>query len=250
MTSLLRSSFGYLGPSAATYDAVVLADGPEAFWKLDEPNGSATVADSTGNGNTGTVSATAPTPGLGQATAPGTIGGTSLGIAGSGNPAEYYGINPQAGLLAALQNHDFSIESWSLRATPMLGNTPNMIFNAGNARANDQQFIYDYNTGGFAVGFWNDDWQVPSAGTQGDWHQTIFAWVHATKVGTWYTDGASVGNHTFAASLNVNNLGWSIGANPNTAIGWNAWNGNLSRISVYNYVLTATQAAVHFAAAT
>ncbi|HTQ52298.1 MAG TPA: hypothetical protein VMJ12_16445, partial [Candidatus Acidoferrales bacterium] len=41
--------------SAADYPTTILADHPVAYYRLEEPNGSATVADSTGNGNIGYV---------------------------------------------------------------------------------------------------------------------------------------------------------------------------------------------------
>ena len=41
--------------SAADYPTTILADHPVAYYRLEEPNGSATVADSSGNGNTGYV---------------------------------------------------------------------------------------------------------------------------------------------------------------------------------------------------
>lgn len=41
--------------TAANYPATILADNPVAYWRLEETNGSTTVADSTTNGNTGFV---------------------------------------------------------------------------------------------------------------------------------------------------------------------------------------------------
>jgi hypothetical protein len=41
--------------SAADYPTTILADHPVAYYRLEEPNGSATVADSSGNGNIGYV---------------------------------------------------------------------------------------------------------------------------------------------------------------------------------------------------
>ena len=41
--------------SAADYPTTILADHPVAYYRLEEPNGSATVTDSSGNGNIGYV---------------------------------------------------------------------------------------------------------------------------------------------------------------------------------------------------
>lgn len=251
MSSLLRDSFGHLGPSGQGYDSLVLSDGPEAYWILNDPAGSSTIVDATGNGNTGHVSAHAPNPGLGATSAPGTLGGTCLALTdGTGNPPEYYSVAPQAGLLAALQTHDFTIEHWTEPFAGMSFGTPNLIFNAGNARSNNQQLLVDWIANNYALGFWNDDWNNPGSGPSLNvWHHTVFTFHASSLIGTWYEDGSATGTHSFGAALDVNNLGWSIGSNPNTAIGWDTFIGNLSRIAVYNYQLSATQVATHFAAA-
>ena len=64
----------YNAAAAGTYDAVVAADSPVAWWKLSEPVGATSAQDSSGNGYTGTysspISVVVPGPfaGSGQAT--------------------------------------------------------------------------------------------------------------------------------------------------------------------------------------
>jgi hypothetical protein len=60
-SAFVGSGSGGGGPAIASYDATVLTGlslAPVLYWKLDEPAGSTTVADSSGNGYTGTVEGT------------------------------------------------------------------------------------------------------------------------------------------------------------------------------------------------
>jgi hypothetical protein len=43
-------------PRRPDYSAVVLADQPFIYWRLDDANGSSTMTDASGNGNNGTYS--------------------------------------------------------------------------------------------------------------------------------------------------------------------------------------------------
>lgn len=228
-----------------SYDSVVLADSPQAYWKLDETNGSATVADATGNGFTATATGS-PTPGLGQASAPGTIGGTTLGLNGAAPPGERYTITPSGALLAALQNHDFSVECLVLRSSSMPSGQFN-YFTAGNADTTDQVFQAQYAkaTPNYLIGFWSDDFPTGTDPSADAWHHLVFTSANGTKSGIFYVDATPTSPHTFSGNLNVNSSDWAIGgANEN----WNSWYGNLSRLAVYNTVLTPTQVATHYVA--
>ena len=106
------------------YPAAVLADGPAAYWRLDEPAGSTTARDSSGNGNVGTY--------LGGITlgATGIDGGGAAGFDGSSARVVFGDVFDFAG------NVPFTLEVWLDPDT--LDGTFRRIFDK-NDRAIDRQ---------------------------------------------------------------------------------------------------------------
>ena len=94
-------------PAAGTYAAAILADGPSAFWPLDEPAGSTVAGDLTGNGHYGTLSAGVT---AGAAGPPTGDGDTAMAFHG----ADAVTVASVAGLPSGA--HPYSLEAWVLPA--------------------------------------------------------------------------------------------------------------------------------------
>ena len=90
-------------PLPGTYAAAILADGPSAFWPLDEPAGAAVAGDLTGNGHYGTLSAGVT---AGAAGPPTGDGGTAMAFHG----ADAVTVASAAGLPSGA--HPYSLEAW------------------------------------------------------------------------------------------------------------------------------------------
>ena len=88
------------GPMLDPYPAAVLADGPVAYWRLDEPAGSATARDASGNEHDGTY-----------------LGGITLGATGidGGGAAAFDGTSGRVvfgDVLDFADNVPFTLEVW------------------------------------------------------------------------------------------------------------------------------------------
>jgi len=230
-----------------TYDATVLFDAPQAYWKLNETNGSSTVADATGNGWTGT---TVGSPTLGDVSSPGTIGGTTCAFANdpaSGTSSKFT-IAPSGVLLATLQSHDFTLEGWVWLSSSW-ASTQNQIFAAGDGFTTDQALQFQYESGPtFNVDFWADGFNTAKTITTNTWHHVAWTFTTATKVSHFYVDGSDIGTtHTHTGQPNMNANNWAIGG---SSTYWRSWYGKLSRIALYNYVLSSSQVSNHYTVGT
>ncbi|HUA68740.1 MAG TPA: LamG-like jellyroll fold domain-containing protein [Candidatus Saccharimonadales bacterium] len=261
----LVAAFVVLGTRVACavdYPTTILNDHPVAYYRLEEPNGSSTVADSSGNDFIGYVTyvtqadGTTIYPQLGQ---PGidtnsALFATSTGV-GQGNIDVPWNatINPvnEDGVTGA----PFSAEVW-VQATTQPGGyevplDDNMEYNQPPPYGNSAGWNF-YQTPGP-----NSTWSFslrPTPGFVGNGPAvTLGQWTHLvlTYDGTnavFYVNGVAYGtyaNPTYYANPGIGPASdLLVGEGPNT--GQIPYDGYVDEIAVYNYALSAAQVENHY----
>ena len=224
------TSGGGGGGGSNTYAATVKADGPVAYWRLDDASGPA--LDSVGTNN-GTYSAgvTRSQPGaIGDGDTAVDLNGTSGFITAPDSPSLRLGDGP------------FTLEAWVNR--PTLGTT----------FPGDQEQVFDKNDNGFQINIQNNVVFFDQAGVGTiasatramgtGWHQIV-----ATKNGAAvkiYLDGVDVTGTVTNKTLSDGTAQLVLGARRGTTSAF--LDGFLDDVAIYKKVLTATQVAAHWAA--
>lgn len=232
-------AFAYFpGTSGSTqsYKDVVLADGPVAYWRLDETSGS-TAADETGNGNTGTY---VNSPDLDQL--PAVPSGRSVLLNASGTDEEEHISFGSAWPFD--QWSGMTIEQWVRWTGGTSGNDPRLMSrNNGGTRFRWQ-------------GRSNLEWQLGGVATLSvSYSFPDDAWVHV--VGTWngsnlvlYVNASSLGSKSVSGTPVDNgetlHFGWEDGGilNPDR------WQGYVDEIAIYDRALSAAEIQEHYNAGT
>lgn len=202
-----------------------------AWWKLDESNG-ATAVDSSGNGNSGTVS------GGTWNLANGRIGG-SLSLSGSGA----YVTLPNNLLRGLVGVQSFACWFKSSSSGPLLGYQDTTI---GYTPQEWVPIVYIGNDGKLRGQYWNSGGNpITSSGVvnNGAWHHV--ALVSSGSVQTLYLDGAVVGT----LSGGLEHLGMSynqLGAAdtfswPSGNGGWSYLGGQLDDVRLYSRALSVSE---------
>jgi RHS repeat-associated protein len=221
--------------SNPAYAATVLADGPVAYYRLDDSSGTA-AADSSGGGQTGGYSGTYT---LAQAG----------GLLNDGDKA--VALSNSNGLVTAPDafmptgNNARTIEAW-------VKTTSTSTQGVAGYGANSTRALFDLRlsaTNQVGVVSGSDDHYF-TAGysiTNGVWHQVAATYDGTTLIV--YVDGQSIGQTTFAGSLGTqsNGSGLVIGRDSWASADW--LTGNVDDVSVYAKTLTSSQIANHWAAA-
>ena len=241
--------------AAGTYAAVIDADAPVAWWRLDEPaatNG-AVMADAMGR-HPGTYTNNG---GL-LVGNPGAITGGLAGTAATFNGDGSYGIVP---FFSALASQKFSFELWARQTQIVNTVTAASSFNsAGDGFGIGAESYWEGLNGGGSYG------SAPGAAAAGysGWDPTIRAnqWVHIVII----YDPASNATYPYQVYVNGNTDGyiWGDGSTPlNTSapfiIGGSGTGvatvlkdyfvGSVDEVAFYDYILTASQIQAHYAAA-
>ena len=227
-------------PGSGTYVTAVLADNPVAYYRLNEPSGT-TVNDQEGlqNGTYSSFSGPLPTLGVAGAT-------TDSDLAITLGQNQYVNIP----FNAAIHSGDtFSFECWYnkdvegiSRSAVMvsmgrsgyvvgLGTTSGVVFLSKTAAGSDAFSPMKSTTGAYT--------------DSTSWHHVV-----VTKSGSAmhiYVDGVEASysftsNQTIVSAGNATHLGQPISGSSNY------WKGQLDEVAFYDYVLTAGQAAAHYAA--
>src|ERR1041385_6534257 len=228
-----------------TYAAVIAADGPEAWWRLDETSGNALI-DAMGrhdgfysNSNGGLT--------LGAA------GAVSNGIFGSGvafSGTADFGLVPYS---PALNTPDFTIECWVLASNVVNFITPVSSHNtprSGYGFTTQSSQWYGF------IGLNDVNYVVPTGGTPETaavWPVVANQWVQLTLTfsasaglrfyinGLW--DNAAYVDFTRNASgdLIIGALGHGPGTTPDRN-----WIGRVDEVAVYTKSLSAAQALAHY----
>ena len=224
------------------YETLVLAQGPNTYWRLDETNGSTTFADASGNGHTATAQGT----------------GLVIGVAGPQPPpyplfeatntcAQFNGANNfiSGGTGASLNGtNDFTVSAW----VQTTATTAGVIVQQRDPSASG--YIGEYqlamNSGG-AVSFYiygNGGYQfqlaTPQAVNDGQWH-TVMAERSGGTNGYIYIDGVLAASATGAieslSSAITNYVGQDVRNGNNT------FSGQIDEVAIFTRALTANQIA-------
>lgn len=239
-------------PPAVSYDQVIEADSPSAWFRLGEPNGS-TAFTTTSGATTATIVG----------------GGIDTGVAGlvagSDLAASFAGINRQNGYAdapfdPALNGPVFSIELWA-KPTGGAGTTRVPVSSWRSASPGSGSTTGD--TYGYALtALSNDTWEFwLGQGVDRTFFRLkssvpVVQGANTHLVGTYdgaiarlYVDGAlaaSAEMHYRALDTGL----WRLGAaNPGTGSN-NQWQGTLDEIAVYQSALTSAQVQEHYKAGT
>ncbi len=221
----------------APYDQQVLADGPVAYWRLGEPNGTANAVDSSSQNNTGPYSGV-------------TLGATGALTAG-GNTAADFGANSRMiGQTVLSQPQNFSVEAW-YRTTSGSGGKIAGFGNSSNGTSSQyDRHLYLQNNGAVTFGVYDGSTRVISsaAGTNdGQWHHVVGTFSPGSM--KFYLDGVLQGTQTVAGAEAYTGY-WRIGAD--NLNGWpnqpaNAGiDGTVDEVAVYPTALTDDQVQTHF----
>lgn len=251
--------------SAADYPTTILADHPVAYYRLEESNGSATVADSTGNGNTGYVTyvtqadnitvypqlglpgidtnsalfATSTGPGQGDIDVPWTsaMNPTTDGTNGAPFTAELW-------VQATKQSSGYGVpldSSCNFAQPPPWNNSAGWNFYETAGPGSTWSFSIRPNPGFVGNG---------PAVTVGQWTHLVLSYDGTNA--TFYVNGVAFG--TYAVPQYLANPGTGsaadllVGQGPNT--GQIPFDGYVDEIAIYNYALSATQVTNHYAIGT
>jgi hypothetical protein len=218
-----------------SYNAYLASLAPVAWWELDDPAGSTTVADSSGNGLTGTVNGGVT---LGSTTAP--PGGTSALFNGS---TGYISI-PHTFALAS-----FSMVTWVLK--PSATNYPR-VFSTGNYYSTGSGF-------GFQADSSNWVWAVASTAkntsgylngsplNDGKWHMFVGTFNAANGQSLLYEDGAQNASGTATEVQTTQTTAYIGYGGPGDG---NYYPGNIAQVAIFNYPLTAQQVSALYSLAT
>jgi hypothetical protein len=215
------------GQSGITYLTKGPAPNLVGLWHLDEGMGATTVADSSGNGNTGTV-----------------VGATT-GVAGTfGKALSFDGVDDYVDCGEAVDNSittALTIEVWLNYNTPA---------QRGGILSNDIPFL---SKKGFNLGLWDDGkiyWDVGNGTALGrtsyampdsGWHHVVGTWDGSTV--TLYVDGASVGTASLSGSYAGPNQRLWIGKCNNVSHPTHNYpfNGLIDEVRIWSSALTAAQ---------
>jgi RHS repeat-associated protein len=241
------NNFG-AGPAAASsavtvtagsnpaYAATVIADGPIAYYRLDDAGGTL-AADSSGAGQQGTYSGTYT---LGQAGGLLNDSDKSLFVNG--------GTMTAPDTFMPMGNKARTIEAWvKVSGTGSTGSQGVAGYGTSGTRTLFNLRLNSTNQVGVVAG--NDDHYF-TAGyplANGIWHQLAAAYDGTTLVV--FADGQSIGQTTFAGAFGTQSNGSGL------VVGRDSWavgdwlNGNVDEVSVYSRALTSNQIANHWAAA-
>jgi hypothetical protein len=262
----LAAAFALLGTrtASADYHSTILADHPVAYYELEEPSGSSTVADSSGNGFIGYVtyvtqanSTVYPQLGLPGIDTNSALFATSTGI-GQGNIDVPWNatMNPT---IDGTNGAPFTAEVWVQATKQSSGYAvpldDNMEYNQPAPYGNSAGWNF-YQTPGPA-GTWSFSIR-PTPGFVGNGPAvTVGQWTHLvlTYNGTnaiFYVNGVAFGPYANPTYYNNPGIGPAsdllVGEGPNT--GQVPYDGYVDEIAIYNYALSATQVTNHYAVGT
>jgi hypothetical protein len=220
---------------SGSYPNAVLADGPVGYWRLGEPAGSKTAADSSGGGHVGTAAA-----GVSFATPGALPGDTNTAARFPGTSGTDISVADTAGLRL---NANFTIEFWAKQGT-FIGDWPGLLAKGQSYQPGDGYEIYETADG--AVHFKRDtkDYMATPAGALTADRYNYFAVTYDGATLRWYVNATQVSATpvTFAANTDTSPL----------LLGQGVFKGNntLDEIALYQKPLTPTQITNHHRAAT
>ena len=237
---------GGVGGSGGAYPAAVLADAPSLYWRLGEIAGSTTVADSSGNGGTGTIGT-------------GVTLGNSGPLVGDANTCAYF-PNTDAGhiqgpYLACFNGGPWSVEWWGSHPNNPGQDFPSLVI--ADAKVG-YQYIATLGSGGPKIDFYTETTTsgTPYSSGYGIWHHYVCTFDPASRLGRIYVDGVAVpdGPHTFTQASIVTSgsytgNGLRVGGIYEGNGQHTSMIGYLDEVAVYPVVLTPARILAHYQAA-
>lgn len=214
------------------YDRLVAASSPLGWWKLDDPSGSSTAADSSGNGWTGTpTSVTFGNPGPRVSD-----GGTSAGYTGTGSGI-LTSLNP-SGYTAA------TLEAWVYVTQDAQAANPRLVANSHADQPLTGYELYMNAAVSPVCAF--------TSGTIGDvlastvhapfntWHYVVATWTAGAQT-ILYCDGLQIDQVATAitGTIGAGAAGTGLGYDP--AYNGDYLYGRLAQCAVYDKALSAAQ---------
>ena len=243
-TSTTTTTTTTLVPVTDRYGSAVLADGPSAYWRLDEPAGSSSVADSSGSGFGGTV--TGPLQfGVGGVL----TGRSAASSAGSGRVETSF---TQGSVT------EYSVESWVKTSS---GSGMVLVENRGSDTSQSLSLLVGYIAGPgeptFALDTQNRLLGVKGPAIHdGKWHHVVGTWSAASGATVQasqfhlYVDGVSVGV-PIEVCYSPCNLPSPLHGDGGTTLfrrDVNPFVGDLDEVAVYRKLLTPAQVQAHYSA--
>ena len=227
---------------AVSYSATVLADSPLGFWQLEDAGGStATVADSSGNGRTGTR-----TPGTGPgyySLIPNEPTGRSFFFGGytngAGVPVQAVNV-PATGL--TLGTGPGTLECWARLDGGYTGSPKIMGFGVNQAwslfvdGATRNLSLFSFNGGIRATGY------IVPVGQINHYVATVQPGGSIVV----YVNGVAVYTVAYTAAVTNNALAFHIGQGGNDV---DLWQGPIAKVAVYNTALSPARVLAHYTAA-
>jgi hypothetical protein len=226
--------------TSAAYAGQVRADFPKFHWRLDETSGT-TAADATGNGFNGTYF--------------GSVSRGAPGVAGSG-AVTFNGTNALVASATSIPAQPtFSVEAWFRTTTQRGGKLVGFGNSQSGTSSNYDRHVYMTDAGRLVFGVFAGSYpgsvqSIQSTGSynDGNWHHVVGTLGRGGM--TLFVDGAAVGTNPTALASFYNGY-WRVGGD--NLNGWPArptssyFNGVIDEVAVYDYALTAGQAADRFA---
>ena len=230
-----------LAPASGSFEAVMLADKPEAWWRLNDPAGSSVLADGMGRHDgqyLGTGIAFGQ-PGVGQQ--PGEASVSFDGSGGYGNIPYSSVLNPRTA---------FTLEGWAKPNLPGVELTPFSSFSINDSSGRGYGFL---KTAG-------DSWWGITGNN--DFYRFYYAdlgairpnrWAHLALVSdgsgiTFYRDGKFAGG-PYGNYVPNQTDPFIIGGRNNDGAVHQFWSGNIAEVALYRSALTAEQIKSHYQAA-
>ena len=249
---------GSPAPVSPPYTVAVKATTPVAWWKLDTAKGAAVILTAMGHGFTATPQGQTPSKNFNLslgATAPAPPPGLprSCFYQPTYRTEELTraAFTASGALLAAFQNHDFSVAAWtwfnpSYAARAYLVLTikqPNPTYTGAGFAAYSQTnkwrpIVFHFN--GFVTG--PDTWPTLQA-----WTFVVMTYTAATKALVTYTNGVRRGTVLLTTPINIpaTTTAWSLaGTTTKVATTYpsaRVWEGGLASVAVWDTVLSAAQ---------
>ena len=224
-------------PATNSYASVVVTDGPEAWWRLDDPVGSTLMADAMGR-HDGTYVGSGVTLG-----APGVVANGPSNTAASFDGSESFGDVPYS---SALNSSEFTIEAWVLLTDSSVSRSPISTF---DTTAHKGIFFKSNPDGSLEsdVGL-NDNylWYYSPLGNISNAKWTYLVSTFSTSDGQInYQDGEQVSG-PYDDFVRNGKFDFLIGGVGTNFQGIARWQGSIDEVAVYTYALTPDQIRNHY----
>jgi hypothetical protein len=239
-----------------SYDATVNSLSPSFFWPLNDPAGSTSAQDLSGNGFTGVYETSGVVPGA-----------TTGPIAGSSDTAPTFDGN--TGLVSSANAvndpQGFTIEGWFETSTKEGGKIVGFGNSQTGSSSNYDRHLYMMNDGQLVFGVWTgqtETIETPDAYNDGQWHFFV-ASQDPTNGMSLYVDGQLVGTNATTSAQAYAGY-WRVGGD--NLNGWNLdpwgsnsqgtteplsyyFGGSIADVAEFPYALSEAQVQQEYAAA-